>query len=125
MPHSLYRCTIGLLALISLTAGAKCIASEWKTRCGITKESMAICHEKKGDVVLDGAQGVSHTFIMPNGKSFQWFYPNGTIQCQYENRTILKTPAGAWFNVYAECQPSAGAIVLSLPSGNIAFAFEY
>jgi hypothetical protein len=116
---------IGLLAFASLLACAESLASEWKTRCGITKDSMVSCLEKKGDVVLDGVQGVSHTFIMPNGKSFQWFYPNGILQCQYENQTKLKTPAGAWFNVYAECQPSAGAIVFYLPSGNQAFAIEY
>jgi len=121
----LHKSLIAFLALTSFNTGADSVASEWKTRCGITKESMTGCLQKKGDVVLNGVQGTSHTFIMPTGKSFQWFYSNGTLQCQYENNTKLKTPAGVWFNVYAECQPSAGAIVFYLPSGNQVFAIEY
>jgi len=123
MPKLISRTFIGLIALTGLHAGAESIASEWKTRCGITKHSMKSCLEKKGDVVLDGVQGVTHTFTMPNGKSFQWFYPNGTIKCRYENKTKLKTPSGAWFNVYVKCEDEA--IVFYLPSGNQAFATAY
>jgi len=85
---------------------------------------MQNCIERKGDVVLNGKQGYSHSYIMPNGKRYQWFYPANAANtlCNYSDN-FLRTPGGSWFPIYPECT-SDGFIRFQLPSGNFAFFIE-
>ena len=120
MQQLMSRTFIGIIAFTGLHSGGESIAYEWKMRCGITKQSMKSCLEKKVVSALDGVPGYLHTYTMSDGKSFQWFYPNGTLMCHYENNTKLKTPADAWVNVYVKCENEG--IVFYSPSGNQVFA---
>ena len=99
-------------------------AYEWQTPCGTSKNAMQTCTERKGDVVLNGKQGYSHMYIMPDGKRYQWFYPRNAHNtlCDYSDN-FLKMPGGSWFSVNPECT-SDGFIRFQLPSGNYAFFVE-
>lgn len=111
--------SVASLAISSLFSAG--YASQFKTYCGTTKQNMQLCNEKKGDVVLNGVQGYSHTYTLPSGQKFQWFYPNNfeNTLCNYTNN-FLKMPSGAWFPVNAECI-EAGYTRFQLPSGNNVF----
>ena len=108
-----------ILGLAGLCSPAS--AGEWQTSCGTSRHALQDCTVRKGDVVLYGNVGYSHTFIMPNGKKYQWFYPanSSNTLCNYSDN-FLKTPGGSWFPVYPQCI-SGGLISFQLPSGNIAF----
>jgi hypothetical protein len=98
-------------------------ALEWNTKCGITKSSLMNCRQIKGDVFLRGVPGYSHRFVLPDGREFQWFYPQDSENalCRYRNN-LMKTPVGNWFEISPRCQD--GYIYFQLPSGNDAFVIE-
>ncbi len=100
-------------------------AYEWQAQCGTNSSKMVTCKVKKGDAILEGAQGTMFTYTMPDKKTFKWFMPNGTLHCNWRENTKLKMPSGSWFTVsYAYCDDSDSTIKYQLGSGNVVFISE-
>ena len=98
-------------------------ASEWEASCGVSRSNLYQCRVIKGDAIFKGIQGWLHTYVLPDGRRYYFFYDSRSSQCIYVD-TYLKTDSGDWFSVTPICT-SDGYISFQLPSGNIAFLTEY
>ncbi len=101
----------GLVGLTGIQAQGQGVS----VRCGRSRQEITRCQWSRGDVFLDGQQGIMHTLRFPDGDVRYWFDPGMTL-C--EEMTIrVKANQGRWFNAASYCQD--GILFLGLPSGNI------
>lgn len=105
-----------LLAVALLLPAAPAQAVEWRGHCGVPKASVASCTFIKGDAALDGETGMSITYVLPSGDTFQKFTPDSAGGSICNSVGLMRKNNGAWFKVHTSCED--GFIINSLPSGN-------